>query len=120
MDRTIWCISFPLRVMENSKKKDASRKEAAAPSKEEKRKPLTTLRQGDVSASVWSRDHEVRGEMTRFYSVTFERSYKDSTGKYCYTRSFNADDLGALMSLCQQAGEYINGHSGLMPATAED
>src|SRR4051794_40309208 len=95
--------------MDSTKKKDASRTEAAAPSQGEKRRPLTTLRQGDVSASVWARDHQARGAVTRFYSVTFERSYKDSTGKYCYTRSFNPDDLGALMTLCQQAIEYING-----------
>jgi hypothetical protein len=89
----------------------------AAPAAE-KRRPLTTLRQGDVSASVWAREHQVRGEMTRFYSVTFERSYKDSTGKYCYTRSFNPDDLGALMALCQQASEYIAGQNGLEEAAA--
>ena len=106
--------------MDNTKKKDASRKEAPAPAGEAKRRPKTTLRLGDVSASVWARDHEIKGETTRFWSVSFERSYKDSTGKYCYTRSFNPDDLGQLMALCQQAGEYINGQNGLTRATAND
>ena len=106
--------------MDNTKKKDASRKEASAPAAEAKRRPIHSLRLGEVAASIWSRDHLVKGEMTRFYSVTFERSYKDSTGKYCYTRSFNPDDLGALMSLCQQAGEYINGLNGLVQVTDQD
>jgi hypothetical protein len=107
--------------MDNAKsKKDASRKEAAAPAPADKRRPITIIRQGDVSASVWSRDHLVRGEMTRFYSVTFERSYKDSTGKYCYTRSFNPDDLGTLMGLCQRVMEYIGGLSSAAQETARD
>lgn len=102
-----------------SSTKSASRREAPATPTTEKRRPLHSLRQGDVSASIWSRDHQVKGEVTRFYSVTFERSYKDSTGKYCYTRSFNPDDLGALMSLCQMAGEYIDGQEGLVQAPAQ-
>jgi hypothetical protein len=117
-ERGICRILFPTSAMESTKK-SASRKEASAP-QDAKRRPLTTLRQGDVSGSIWARDHEARGQMTKFYSVTFERSYKDSTGKYCYTRSFNPDDLGALMSLCQQAGEYINGQEGLVQTTAQD
>lgn len=79
--------------------------EQASP--EVKRGPIKTFRQADVSASVWARDHVIRGEPRRFYSVTFERSYRDATGHYRYTRSFSPDDLGALMSLCQQAGDFI-------------
>jgi len=74
---------------------------------DEKRRPLKSYRQGDVSASVWARDYAVRGETRRFYSITFERSYRDAAGKYRYTRSFSPDDLGSLMSLCQQAGDHI-------------
>ena len=84
---------------------------AAAPqqdvSQEAKRRPLQSFRKGDCSASVWARDHVVRGESRRYFSVTFERSYRDSTGHYRYTRSFAPDDLGSLMGLCQLAAEYI-------------
>ncbi len=76
-------------------------------SQDAKRRPLKTFTQGDVSASVWSRDHLIKGQPTRFYSVTFERSYRDSSRQIRYTRSFNPDDLGTLMSLCQQAGDYL-------------
>ena len=98
--------------MYTSAKKKPSTKEAAAPaadtaSQEEKRRPLKTFTLGDVHASVWARAHEVRGHPRRFYSITFERSYRDGNGRYRYTRSFNPDDLGALMSLCQQAGDFI-------------
>ena len=92
----------------------------AESSPQEKRRPLKTFTLGDAHASVWARDHEVKGRATRFYSVTFERSYRDRDGKNGYSRSFNPDDLGAVMSLCQQAGEYVNGLQDLAPATAED
>ena len=105
--------------MDNTKKKKASRKEAPAP-QDAKRRPIHSLHQGDVSASVWARDHEVRGEMTRYYSVTFERSYKDSAGKYGYSRSFNANDLAALKYLCDQVAEYINSQVGLVPVIDQD
>ncbi len=85
-----------------------------------KRRPLKTFTMHDVSASVWSRDHVIRGEPRRFYSVTFERSYRDASGKYRYTRSFNPDDLGTLMSLCQQVGEYLLDLQNMKPSTAED
>jgi hypothetical protein len=92
---------------------------AAAP-QDAKRRPLKTFTIGDVHASVWGRDHMVKGQSMRFYSVSFERSYRDATGKTAYSRSMNPDDLGALMSLCQQAGEYVNEAQDLVPATAED
>lgn len=92
---------------------------AAAP-QDAKRRPLKSFTMGEVHASVWARDHVVKGQPRRFYSITFERSYRDSTGKTAYSRSMNPDDLGALMSLCQQAGEYVNEAQDLVPATAED
>jgi len=51
----------------------------------------------------------IRGEQKTFYSVTLERSYKDRDGAWKYTRSFDADSLGKIVSLCQQASESIGG-----------
>lgn len=106
-------ILSPFAAMESSKpsRKEASTKEetaasAAPASQEAKRRPIKTFSQEDVSASVWSRDHLIKGETTRFYSITFERRYRDN-GQYRYTHSFNPDDLGKLISLCQQAGDYF-------------
>lgn len=92
----------------------------SVPPSPEKRKPIKSFILNNVSASVWARDHQVRGEARRFYSVTIERSYRDASGKYLYTRSFNPEDLGTLMSLCQQVGEYLLDVQGMQQATAED
>lgn len=97
----------------------AAKAVAASPqqpvSQDAKHRPLTTLRNADCSASVWARDRNIRGLTRRFYSVTFERSYRDAMGQYRYTRSFSPDDLGALISLCQQASEYIRAFSYAPP-----
>ena len=115
---------FPNAFMKKATQaKDAGTKPvetAVAAPQDAKRRPLKTFTIGDVHASVWGRDHMVKGQSMRFYSVSFERSYRDATGKIGYSRSMNPDDLGALMSLCQQAGEYVNEAQDLVPATADD
>src|SRR5439155_1214018 len=69
-DRGTCRIPFPSACMTKAQKNtDVSGtrpEEAASPAAPaaEKRRPLTTLRQGDVSASVWSRDYQVRGATT--------------------------------------------------------
>jgi hypothetical protein len=72
-----------------------------------KKAPIKTLRVEDCSASIWARDFMVQGQMRTFISVTFERSYKDRDGAWKYTKSFDMDSLGKLVSLCQQASEVI-------------
>jgi hypothetical protein len=112
--------------METSKKKkdaattaDSAAQAAIAP-QDAKRKPVHTIRLDDCSASIWAREATVQGAPRTFYSVTLERSYKDRDGSWKYTRSLDAESLGRAMSLCQQAGEYINRLQGLVPATAQD
>lgn len=101
------------------KRKDAP---AASPkakqvSPEAKRRPLETVRVGDCSASIWAREYPVQGAPKTFYSVTLERSYKDRNGAWKYTGSFDADSLGSVVSLCQQADDKIR---GLQEAQAAD
>lgn len=50
----------------------------------------------------------VRGQMMTFYSITCERSYRDNTGQYRYTKTFDADSLGNLVAVIQKASEYIH------------
>ena len=96
--------------MEASKsKKNLAAKEAAPAPHDEKRKPVSTIRVDDCSASIWAREFVVQGQPKVFYSVTLERSYKDRDGAWKYTKSFDADSLGKVVSLCQQASETING-----------
>lgn len=82
---------------------------ATKASPEAKRKPVATIRVEDCSASIWAREHVIQGQPRTFYSVTLERSYKDRDGAWKYTRSFDADSLGKVVSLCQQASETIDG-----------
>src|SRR4051812_24009672 len=76
-------------------------------SQEAKRRPEATIREDDCSASIWRREFVVKSQPKAFYSVTLERSYKDRDGAWKYTRSFDSESLGKIVSLCQQASETI-------------
>ena len=69
---------------------------AAVPA--EKRGPYKTIRVEDVSASIWARERQIKGEMIVFYSVSFERRYRAADGQWRYTRSFDLDDLGKVVA----------------------
>jgi len=71
--------------------------------------PVKVLRIDDLSASIFRRDFQRRGENQTFFSVSFSRSYKDASGVWKYSKSFDLEDLGRIISLCQQADEYIRG-----------
>lgn len=71
------------------------------------RKPVKTIRVEDCSASIWEREFLVRGTPTKFLSVSFERAYKDRNGAWQYTKSFDPESLGKIVTLCQQASEAI-------------
>lgn len=73
------------------------------------RKPVATIRAEDCSASIWAREHLIQGKPKTFYSISIERSYKDRDGRWRYTRSFDRDSLGSVVTLCQQASESIAG-----------
>ena len=47
-----------------------------------------------------------------FYSVSFSRSYKSASGDWRYTKNFDREDLGKIVTLCQQAAEYIDRIAG--------
>ncbi len=94
----------------NAKQKDAGSKPAKAnPESEaaEKRRPLHSIREGEINISVWSRQHMVRGEPRTFYSVTIERSYRDQFGQTRYTKSFDPESLGLLVAAIQRTSEYL-------------
>jgi hypothetical protein len=105
--RTVLPCIFPPSKYGNSTKKSA--RKAGTASKDAKRGPYKTLRVEDCSTSIWTRDVQVQGEPRRFYSVTFERSFKGRDGAWNYTKSFDPDSLGRIVALCQQASEIIAG-----------
>ena len=59
------------------------------------KKPAAKLSLYPVSAAIWRNQTSNRA----FYSVTFERTYKDEAGKYQTSSTFNAGDLLTLSKL---------------------
>ena len=100
---------FPFLRMDAKKNKETEAKKAPVPQTTEGSKALKVFRIDDVSASVFARDRQIRGESRTFYSVTFSRSYKDSSGQWRYTKWFDLDDLGRVVTVAQQASDYIHG-----------
>lgn len=103
--------------MENKKRSATMAEESQAMTPEEtaasdaatatKRQPLKTFHVEDCHASVWVREALVRGEPQKFYSVSFERAYVDRDGSRKYTKSFNMENLGKIVTLCHQASEWF-------------
>ena len=81
-------------------------KAAATASQDAKRRPIKHFRVDDVSAAVWDRKVLVQGEERVYYSVTFERSYKDRDGTWKHTRWFDLESLGKVVTVAQQAVAY--------------
>jgi hypothetical protein len=59
------------------------------------KKPAAKVSLYPVSAAIW-RNQNTKGT---FYSVTFERTYKDEKDKYQTSSNFNASDLLLLSKL---------------------
>jgi hypothetical protein len=84
--------------------KGAAPQTTSAAPQEAKRGPVKVFRIDDVSAAVFAR--EIRG-MT-FYSVSFTRSYKDRDGTWKYTKNFDEENLGRVVTVAQQSAEWIH------------
>lgn len=84
--------------------------ESKAAVQEVQRAPVQRFRVADVSASVWANTIEYKGKPVTLHSVSFERSYEDKKTKdRKYTKSFQPDDLGALLECVQRASQYLQG-----------
>jgi len=67
------------------------------------KKPAAKVSLHPVSAAIW-RNQNQKGV---FYSVTFERSYKDDAGGWQTSSAFNASDLLLLAKVADQAHSEI-------------
>jgi hypothetical protein len=67
------------------------------------KKPAAKVTLHPVSAAIW-RNQNPNGV---FYSVTFERSFKDDAGKWQSSSTFNANDLLLLAKVADQAHSEI-------------
>lgn len=80
--------------IKNAKTKKAS--ETAKP-------PVAKVRVGLITASIWERDTDVG----TFYSVSFERRYRDAEGNWASSHSYDAQDLLALAKAADLAHTRI-------------
>lgn len=67
------------------------------------KKPAAKINLHPVSAAIW-RNQNPKGV---FYSVTFERLFKDEAGKWQTSSTFNANDLLLLAKVADQAHSEI-------------
>ena len=74
------------------------------------KKPAARITIHPVSAAIW-RNQNAKGT---FYSVTFERSYRDERNKWQTSSTFNAGDLLLLAKVADQA------HSEIIKLRAND
>jgi hypothetical protein len=75
------------------------------------KKPASKVSLYPVSAAIW---RNTTKDGKAFYSVTFERSYKDADGKWKSSDSFNEGDLLLLAKAADQA------HSEIVKLRAND
>ncbi|MFO0935749.1 MAG: hypothetical protein U0798_04425 [Gemmataceae bacterium] len=68
---------------------------------------MTTLWSGDVGASIWSRLVTVKGEPITYYSVSFERSYRDRDGNRKYSKSFDMEHQPKVMEVSKMAHDRL-------------
>lgn len=71
-------------------------------------KPSTTIRSGNIKATIW----ENKGEKGNFFSATFSRPFKDQGGAWRNGTSYGARDLENLLNAALEAKEWITAHAG--------
>ena len=71
---------------------------------EDKQKPVRKVQSGPVSGAIWEND----GKEGTFYSVTFERRYKDGE-EYKNASNYGANDLAHLAMAATKAAVAIDG-----------
>ena len=68
------------------------------------KKPAARINLHPVSAAIW-RNKNQKGDV--FYSVTFERSYKDDDGTWQSSSSFSLSELLLLSKVADQAHSKV-------------
>jgi hypothetical protein len=71
------------------------------------KKPSNTLRCGNIKATIWQNVSE-KGP---FFATTFSRPFKDQSGVWRNSTSFDLNDLEALVTLACDAKDWIAAHA---------
>ena len=72
-------------------------------SEDQKKTPAQTLRENNLSASIWENQHDNGVN----YNTTFSRSYQDQEGKWQNTNSFGERDLLNLANLAGRSHDAV-------------
>ena len=64
---------------------------------------MKTFRIDNVHCSIFCREHNGK----EYHSLSLTRGYKGSDGDLKFSRSFNPEDLGKLITVAQQASEHL-------------
>ncbi|MEE9391200.1 MAG: hypothetical protein V3W41_01710 [Planctomycetota bacterium] len=67
-------------------------------------KPIDTLRDGSLKATIWSNF----GEKGAFYTVSLTRTYKDDGGNYHDSDSFSGSELLRIAHLATRAYDRVS------------
>jgi hypothetical protein len=67
------------------------------------KKPSHSLRCGNIKATIWQN----ASEKEPFFATTFSRPFKDQSGAWRNGTSFGLNDLEALMTVANEAKEWI-------------
>lgn len=68
------------------------------------KRPATTLRCGNIKATIWQNV----SESGPFFTTTFSRPFKDPSGVWRNATSIGLNDLKALMNVACEAKEWIS------------
>ena len=74
---------------------------------QQSKRPATTLRCGNIKATIWQNVSE-KGP---FFATTFSRPFKDHSGAWRNGTSFGLNDLEAHMNVAFEAKEWITAHA---------
>jgi len=88
---------------ETERKSIMTLKKSTTTTAEKANPPIAKIRVGLITASIWERP----SESGTFYSVSFERRYRDSDGNWQTTHSYDTGDLLALAKAADLAHSKI-------------
>lgn len=71
------------------------------------KRPATTLRCGNIKATIWQNVSE-KGP---FFATTFSRPFKDQSGAWRNGTSFSLYDLDALMNVAFEEKEWMTANT---------
>jgi hypothetical protein len=82
---------------------------STADEKVEGKKPVKTFRSGNVSASIFAFEREVKDETIITHSTLFSRSYKDRDGQRQWAKGFQTDDMPNLILVSFEVSQFLRG-----------